>query len=167
MAVLAPAMEGAAGNRELARVLRLETGEAGFFDRGFTLPDPTASGRDGVFVAGCAGGPTDILGAAAGGQSAAGRILSELIPGETLRLEPVTARVDDRRCSGCGICEGVCSYGAIERRDDPAGLEVNRVLCRGCGTCGAACPAGAVHCNQFSDAQISAEVGGLLGDRRM
>jgi heterodisulfide reductase subunit A len=162
MAVLAPAMVGAAGNLELARVLHLETGAAGFFDRGFTLSDPCGAGRDGVLVAGCAGGPTDIHAAAAGGQAAAGRILSELVPGGALRLEPVAARVDDGLCSDCGICEGLCPYGAIERQDDPPRIAVNRVLCRGCGTCAAACPSGAIHCAHFSDAQISAEVEALL-----
>ena len=165
MAVLAPAMEGAAGNRELARILHLERGEAGFFDRGATLLDSVGAGREGVFVAGCAGGPTDIRGAATGGQAAAGRVRSELVPGETLRLEPVTARVDEELCSGCRVCEGLCPYGALERREDPPGVVVNRILCRGCGTCAAACPSGAVHCGHFSDGQIAAEVRALLGDK--
>ena len=166
MAVLAPAMEGAAGNRELAGILHIETGEAGFFDRGATLLDSVGAGREGVYVAGCAGGPTDIRGAATGGQAAAGRVRSELVAGGTLRLEPVTALVDDALCSGCMICEGLCPYGAVERRVDPPGIVVNPVLCRGCGTCAAACPSGAVHCSHFSDGQISAEVEAVLGDKR-
>ncbi|MCF8062757.1 MAG: CoB--CoM heterodisulfide reductase iron-sulfur subunit A family protein [Deltaproteobacteria bacterium] len=163
MAILAPAMEGASGNRELARILHLETGGTGFFDQGITLLDRVEAGREGVFVAGCAAGPTDILGAATGGQAAAGRVLSELVPGETLRLEPVTAGVDETLCSGCAVCEGLCPYGAIERKDDPPRIMVNRVLCRGCGTCAAACPSGAVHCAHFSDGQIAAEVEAMLG----
>jgi heterodisulfide reductase subunit A len=163
MVVLAPAMVGARSNTDLARILHMNTGEAGFFDAGRTLLDPVGSGRDGVFVAGCAGGPCDIAGAVTRAQAAAGRVLSELVPGETLRIEPATARVDEARCSGCGICEGLCAFGALEWDDETRRVGVNRVLCRGCGICAAGCPSGAIVCLHVLDDQIRAELEGLLG----
>ena len=42
--------------------------------------------------------------------------------------------------------------------------EVNPALCQGCGVCVAACPAGAIAGTGFSDAQILAQIEGLLMD---
>jgi len=39
---------------------------------------------------------------------------------------------------------------------------VNAALCQGCGTCVAACPAGAMSGTGFSDAQVLAQIEGLL-----
>ena len=114
-------------------------------------------------MAGCAGGPCDIAGAVTRAQAAAGRILSELVPGETLRIEPSTARVDEARCSGCGVCEGLCAYGALEWDEETRRPSVNRVICRGCGVCAAGCPSGAIACLHVLDDQILAELDGLLG----
>jgi heterodisulfide reductase subunit A len=163
MVVLAPAMVGARDHRELARILHLKTGEAGFYDRDRTILDPVGTARDGIFVVGCAGGACDMADAAARGQAAAGRILSELIPGEPLHLETAVARVDEARCSGCGICEDLCAFGALERSASGPRMVVNRVLCRGCGACAAGCPSGAIVCLHYSDDQIAAELDGLLG----
>lgn len=162
MVVLAPAMVGSRHHEDLARILHLKTGEAGFFDRDRTILDPVGTGRDGIFVAGCAGGACDIGNAAARGQAAAGRILSELVPGETLCLEPVVARVDGSRCSGCGICEDLCTFGALERSASGPRMVVNLALCRGCGVCAAGCPSGAIICLHYTDDQVAAELDGLL-----
>jgi heterodisulfide reductase subunit A len=37
-------------------------------------------------------------------------------------------------------------------------------LCKGCGTCVAACPAGVITGAHFNDAQIFAEIEGILWD---
>jgi heterodisulfide reductase subunit A len=39
---------------------------------------------------------------------------------------------------------------------------VNEVLCKGCGTCVAACPSGAARHTGFTDAQLIAEIQGIL-----
>jgi heterodisulfide reductase subunit A len=41
---------------------------------------------------------------------------------------------------------------------------INQALCKGCGTCVAACPAGAIQGAHFSNAQVLAEMQGLLFD---
>jgi heterodisulfide reductase subunit A len=40
--------------------------------------------------------------------------------------------------------------------------EITTALCQGCGTCVAACPAGAISGTGFSDAQVLAQIEGLL-----
>jgi len=52
------------------------------------------------------------------------------------------ARVDIERCTGCGICIGVCPQHAIAINSDLA--SVNEDLCIQCGTCADVCPAGAI-----------------------
>jgi len=50
--------------------------------------------------------------------------------------------VDIERCTGCGICIGVCPQHAIAINNDLA--SVNEDLCIQCGTCADACPTDAI-----------------------
>lgn len=47
-------------------------------------------------------------------------------------------KVDIEKCTGCGECEEVCSFGAITVLDDKA--KVDPELCSLCGTCVDTCP---------------------------
>lgn len=51
--------------------------------------------------------------------------------------------VDPARCIGCGECEEVCPYGAIEVIDGDA--VINPVLCHQCNRCIEVCPEGAIY----------------------
>jgi heterodisulfide reductase subunit A len=163
MVVLAPALEGAKDAAGLAEIFDISQGEGGFFLEENPTIAPVSTLRDGVFIAGCAQGPKDIQASVADGQAAAGKILSRLLPGEKLVLEPVAAEADSTLCSGCKICIGLCPYKAITH--DKAGkyVTINGILCRGCGVCAAACPSGAIKANHYTDTEISAEIRGLVG----
>ena len=52
------------------------------------------------------------------------------------------AVIRTEKCTGCGVCAGVCRFGAIE----PCGsvMRVQETGCEGCGVCVTACPAGAI-----------------------
>lgn len=50
--------------------------------------------------------------------------------------------VDEKRCSGCGLCVDVCSVGAITLEDQVA--TINQSLCNECEACVGACPEGAI-----------------------
>ena len=52
------------------------------------------------------------------------------------------AVIDTSLCSGCGICEEACVYGAIRKTGDQ--YEVVPYRCEGCGTCTLVCPEDAV-----------------------
>jgi heterodisulfide reductase subunit A len=123
---------------------------------------PVSTTTDGLFIAGCAQGPLDIQGSVAQGRAAAGEVLSRLIPGEKLTLEPMTAQVDDAFCSGCKVCMSLCPYKAITYETAEKNARINEVLCRGCGICPAACPSGAIKAKHFTDGEISAEIEGLM-----
>ena len=51
--------------------------------------------------------------------------------------------VDTTKCIGCGECEKVCPYNAIEVIDGDA--VINPSLCRLCYRCVEICPEGAVY----------------------
>jgi heterodisulfide reductase subunit A len=163
MVVLAPAMEGARDAGTLAKLFDIAQGEGGFFVEEGTRLLPVATAMEGIFIAGCAQGPKDIQSSVAQGQAAAGRILSRLVPGEKLALEPVSAEVNKDFCCGCKLCVGLCSYKAITYDDVKQNVAINKVLCRGCGVCAAACPSGAIKASHFTDAEISEEIRGLVG----
>jgi heterodisulfide reductase subunit A len=162
MAVLAPAMEGAIGAHRLAEVLDIPVSPEGFFVEGHATVAPLSTLRDGVWIAGCAKGPESIPGSVAQGHAAAGNILSHLIPGQKLSLEPMTAELDESLCSGCRVCVGVCPYRAITFHDRMKRVTINEVLCRGCGLCPAACPSAAIKAKHYTDVEISAEIEGLF-----
>lgn len=52
-------------------------------------------------------------------------------------------KIDEQKCSGCGICAAACHEGAIEIIDNKAKL-VRENFCDGFGDCLPGCPAGAI-----------------------
>ncbi len=163
MVVLAVAMEGATDAGEVSELFDISQGDGGFFAEEQATIAPVSTTTEGIFIVGGAQGPKDIQSAVAQGQAAAGRILSGLVPGEKLVLEGTTAQVEEDLCSGCRICVGICPYKAITCEDEKGTASINEVLCRSCGVCAAVCPSGAIKAKHFTDAEVSAEIEGLLG----
>jgi NADPH-dependent glutamate synthase beta subunit-like oxidoreductase/coenzyme F420-reducing hydrogenase delta subunit/Pyruvate/2-oxoacid:ferredoxin oxidoreductase delta subunit len=59
------------------------------------------------------------------------------------RILPVRARIREERCRGCGTCEDVCPFHAIQVSDGADAEPKARIessLCRGCNLCTAVCP---------------------------
>lgn len=162
MVVLAPAMQGATDAAQLAELLDIPQDNYGFFHEEDGTMAPVSTVRKGIFVAGCCQGPNDIQTSVAQGQAAAGRILSRLVPGEKLDLEPAGAEVRADSCSGCRLCVGVCPFRAISLDSETGKPVTNEALCMGCGTCAATCPSGAIRAKHFTAEQIVAEIEGLL-----
>jgi len=49
-----------------------------------------------------------------------------------------SAYIDDKICTGCGLCQELCRFGAIRN------LKVDPASCEGCGFCYRVCPVGAI-----------------------
>ena len=96
------------------------------------------------------------------GMAASGYILSELVEGRKIELDPLFASVYPERCAGCKVCMTICPYRAIHFDAENNVSAVNGVLCHGCGTCVAACPMGAIKANHFTSEMILAEIEGAL-----
>ena len=63
------------------------------------------------------------------------------------------ATVQKEICQECGLCTGVCHFGAI--RQDPSGIiTIDPIRCEGCAVCREACPAGAISLSDHQNGEI-------------
>ena len=133
----------AAGEHEaLAARLKLPLTEDGFFLEAHPKLRPIDFAADGVFLCGLAHSPQTIPDVIAQAEGAAARAAT-LLSREALESTGVVAVVDERRCTGCGVCVTVCSFEARRLDEERRVATVEEVLCQGCGACAAACPSGA------------------------
>jgi heterodisulfide reductase subunit A len=162
MVALVTGLTASTGTRRLAAELGLTVDAGGFPVADHPALRPAQSSLEGVYLGGCAGGPRTIAASVATAQAAAGAALARLVPGRMLKLEAVTATIDEERCAGCYVCVAACPYQACTPDAASGHVRVNEVLCRGCGTCVAACPSGAARARHFTDEQLRAEIAEVL-----
>lgn len=162
MIVLCPAMVGPESAAGLSRLLDTPADRFGFFQELHGRLDAEQSKVRGIYLAGTCQSPMDIRGAISQGMAVAGYVLSGLADGKKLKIDPITASVEEALCSGCRICGNVCPYKAIGFPAQPQRATINALLCHGCGTCVSACPAGAIQSRHFADQQIFAEMEAAL-----
>ncbi len=162
MVVLVTGMKPSSGTSEMIKMLELTADDAGFAAPDHPLLRPAQSSFEGVYLAGCVGGPKGIADSIAQAKAAAGTAIARVQPGGKLSLEIITAHTDDDLCSKCLVCVSVCPYKACIFDEESDCVEVNEVLCHGCGTCVAACASSAAEARQFTDRQIDAEIAEVL-----
>jgi len=143
---------------ETARKLEIMQSGDKFFLEAHPKLRPVDTFTDGIFIAGCCQSPKDIPDTVAQASAAASRVCS-ILSKEYVEVEPITAEVDETLCCGCGICESVCPYGAVEVVDteEGRGARVTGVKCKGCGTCGSSCIKKAIKMHHFTDEQLIAQ----------
>ena len=147
--------------RELAMLYKVPLNQDGFFLEAHVKLRPVDFATDGVFVCGLAHAPKSIEESIAQAKAAASRA-SIILVRDTVVGEGIVASVNERICTGCGVCEAMCPYGAIAVDREKGVAGVNEALCKGCGTCCAACPSGAAQQRGFTREQISAAIGAAL-----
>jgi NADPH-dependent glutamate synthase beta subunit-like oxidoreductase len=78
--------------------------------------------------------------------------------------EAMAAVVDPDRCRGCGDCEQVCEFGAIQLQSEGDRMVawIDPAICRGGGICAARCPAGAIATGHPTSTQIEAMLEAIL-----
>ena len=140
--------------RELAMLYKVPVNQDGFFLEAHVKLRPVDFATDGVFVCGLAHAPKSIDESIAQAKAAASRATTILVK-DAIIGEGIVAYVDEALCSGCGVCEVLCPYGAIAVDREKGVSAVNEALCKGCGTCCAACPSGAVQQRGFTRKEIS------------
>jgi heterodisulfide reductase subunit A len=121
---------------------------------------PVDAPTKGVFLAGCAESPKDIKDSVTQASAAASRA-EILLSSPRIKVEAITAVVDEALCKSCGLCAKVCPYGAIVwEKKQPA--RVISAACAGCGTCAAECQYQAIAMRHFSDQAIYAQMDAML-----
>ncbi len=150
--VLAMAAVGKNDAQEVAQKLKVAVDETGFFKESHPKLKPVEALSKGIYFAGCAQFPKDIPAAVAQASGAAAKVLTIFSRDELLK-DPLIAVADEEHCSGCGVCIGVCPYGAITKTEKGK-ARCLEALCEGCGTCAAACPSKNIEMRNYRDRQI-------------
>jgi heterodisulfide reductase subunit A len=161
MVVLAAGLEPGRDAKDLGRALSISCGDTGFYTEKHPKLGPVSTATDGIFLAGACQGPKDIPDSVAQGGAAAMNALA-LIDWGKVDIEPITAWIDETKCSGCKTCIAICPYQALSYDAEKKTSVVNEALCKGCGSCVATCPSGASDQRGFRDSQIFAELEGAL-----
>ncbi len=153
MVVLAMGMVPTRGNEEFVRKLKIQCDANAFLTEAHPKLRPVETNTLGIYIAGAAHGPKDIpetVAQASGAASKAIGILSQ----PKITFEPLIAMVDENLCSGCGVCIGVCPFGAREKDKEKNIAKVIEALCQGCGACTVACPSGASQLKNLKDKAV-------------
>lgn len=141
----------------LRSLLKLTQGPDRFYLEAHPKMRPLDTATDGIFLAGTCQGPKDICDTISQAHGAASRATIPLFAGR-VRIEPITAVVDQLMCAGCGLCEQICEYRALKIDPYRKVMVVNEALCKGCGACNATCPSGAISLKHFKAEQIIAQI---------
>jgi len=136
-------------------------GPDGFFFEAHVKLRPIDFATDGIYVCGTAHSPKDASESVSQAFGVASRAAIPMAL-KRVRVEAITAMVDEKACSGCGTCVRICPYGAIQK-DENGVVRVTSVVCKGCGTCAASCPEQAITMRHFTNDQTKAQVLAALG----
>ncbi len=171
MIVLATPMIPADNLEVLAKMLKVPLDRTGFFLEAHVKLRPLDFATDGIFLCGCAQWPKNIQDSISQANGAAGRA-SRFLSSKEITTSGLVAEVNPDKCIGCGKCEEVCPYKAIELIETTKEFEdvsivvtkssINSALCKGCGTCAATCPVGAIMVKHYDFDQISAMIDSYL-----
>jgi heterodisulfide reductase subunit A len=149
-------------NEELAKMLKVPLSKDGYFLEAHMKLRPVDFATEGIFLAGMAHWPKFVDEAIAQASGAAARAIT-IISKDTLDTEGIIAAVNEDICDGCGICEPVCEYKAIQivkisESQEKLKAIVNEGLCKGCGACVAGCPSGAMEQKGYKTSQVIAMI---------
>jgi heterodisulfide reductase subunit A len=148
------------GRQDLAKQFNVPVNEDGFFLEAHMKLRPVEFATDGIFVCGLAHYPKSLDESIAQANAAAAKAAS-ILARPFIEVEPVVSVVNPDLCSGCGLCEKACPFGAMRRQEiSEKGYRAESISasCKGCGVCAAACPQKAIDMKHFSNVQLVAAI---------
>ncbi len=145
-------------NEKLAKLFKLPLSKDKYFLEAHMKLRPVDFATEGVFLCGMAHWPKFIDESISQASGTAARALT-ILSKDKLEAEGIVANVNEKLCAGCGVCETICEYKAIEVSEnckipDRQTAVVNEGVCKGCGACVGACPSGAVNQKGFKNNQL-------------
>ena len=161
--VLSAGITPSLDNERLSKMLKVPLNQDGYFLEAHMKLRPVDFATEGIFLAGLAHNPKSIEESLSQANGAVSRALTYLSKKE-LETVGTISEVDERKCIGCGLCEDVCPYKAIEillKRTvvgEKQVAQINRVLCKGCGACTASCRSGSIDLKGFTNAEVVAQI---------
>jgi heterodisulfide reductase subunit A len=171
MVVLSTPMVPSDNLMDIAKMLKVPLDSHGFFLEAHVKLRPLDFATDGIFLCGCAQWPKNVQDSISQANGAAGRA-SRFLSVKEITTSGIVAEVNPMNCIGCGKCQSVCAYNAIDILDSTKEFEditlivkksfINSALCKGCGTCAATCPNGAISIKKYDFDQISAMIDSFL-----
>ena len=160
MLVLAVGATPATDTETIRQLVSLSRSSSGFLKEAHAKLRPVDTPTKGVYIAGAAESPKDVRESVTQASAAASRA-SILLNKSKFAVEAITAVVDEDLCKMCGICVGVCPFGAIQWEKKQV-ARVTSAACAGCGTCAAECKFEAIEMRHFSDQAIYAQIDAIL-----
>jgi heterodisulfide reductase subunit A len=158
--VLAVGATPAAKTEAVRQMVSLSKSPSGFLKEAHPKLRPVDTPTKGVFIAGGAESPKDVRESVTQASAAASRA-SILLNKSKFAVEAITAVVDETQCKLCGICAGVCPFGAIQWEKKGIAY-ITSAACSGCGTCAAECKFDAIDMRHFSDQAVYAQIDAIL-----
>lgn len=161
--VLSPGIIPLSENERLSKMLKVPLNEDGFFLEAHMKLRPVDFSTEGIFLAGLAHSPKLIDESISQANAAVARALTYL---SKTKLETIgmISEVDEKKCIGCGLCESICPYQAIEilsKRTmvgEKQVAQINKALCKACGVCTASCRSGSIDLKGFTNAEVLAQI---------
>ena len=160
---LAAAVIPSPGNRDISLLFRVPLGPDDWFKEAHVKLRPVEFATDGVYLCGMAHYPKFIQETITQAYGAAGRAIT-LLSRDIVTASASVCEVDEKRCTGCGACVAVCTYGALDLRGTKKRKKavVNPVLCKGDGLCTTKCRKDAISLKHFTDEGILSQIDALL-----
>ena len=161
--VLSPGIVPVSENGRISKMLKVPLNEDGFFLEAHMKLRPVDFSTEGIFLAGLAHSPKSIDESISQANAAVARALTYLSKKELETIGTVS-EVDEKKCNGCGLCDSVCPYKAIEiltKRTiigEKQVAQINKALCKGCGACTASCRSGSIDLKGFTNAEVVAQI---------
>jgi heterodisulfide reductase subunit A len=150
-------------NTSLSKMLKVPLNADGFFLEAHMKLRPVDFATEGIFLAGLAHNPKSIDESLSQAHAAVARALT-ILTKDHLEAIGTISEIDERKCVGCGLCESLCPYKAVEivwKRTvvgEKLVAQINKALCKGCGVCTASCRSGSVDLKGFSSEEIAAQI---------
>jgi len=156
---LATAIEPAE-NDKISEFYKIPLNAENFFMEAHAKLRPVDFATDGIFLCGLAHYPKAIDESIAQAMAASSRATT-ILAKDSVQISPLVSQIDAEKCIGCGLCEEVCAFAAIELEEvEGKGYRAKNISasCKGCGLCASSCPQIAIDMLHFRDAQIVASI---------